>query len=211
MCSCTGDAELGLNAAYSLADEINELAAHISAATCRWLGLISDFDRGEGHIHFGFPTCAEWLAWSCSLSTHTAREHVRVARALDDLPRVKESFGSGKLSFSKARALTRIATAENEEYLLMLAEHETAAQLEQTVRYYRRTTAVALDEANAARERRYLSACWDDDGFLNLRGRLSAEEGALVMQALETARETLRAEARTPDGQSDVSVVGQFN
>jgi hypothetical protein len=205
MCSCAGDAELGLEGAYSLADEINQLAAHISAATCRWLGLISEFDRGEGHIHYGFPTCADWLAWSCSLSRGTAREHVRVARALDDLPRVRASFAAGKLSFSKARALTRIATAENEQYLLMLAEHETAAQLEQTVRGYRRTTAVALDEAEAARERRFLSCGWDDDGFLNIRGRLSAEEGALVMQALEIARETLRAEARTPNGQSDVS------
>jgi len=165
MCSGSADGgELGPQGAQALADEINELAAHISAATCRWLRLIARFDRGEGHVQHGFATCAEWLAWSCSISPPTAREHVRVARALDDLPRVCASFGRGRLSYSKVRALSRIATADNEDYLLMLAEHATAAQLERTVRNYRRCTATSLDEANAAHARRHLYCDWDDDG-----------------------------------------------
>jgi len=207
MCSrpAEGAEDLGLQAAESLADEINELAAHISAATCRWLRLIARFDRGEGHIQYGFPTCADWLAWSCSVSPATAREQVRVARALDELPKVRASFAGGKLSYSKVRALSRIATPENEDYLLMLAEHATAAQLERTVRNYRRSTTVSLEDANAAHARRQLCCSWDDDGFLNIRGRLGPEEGAAFMQALEVAAETLRQEAHTPNGQSHVS------
>ena len=205
MCSDPEVETLGLQAAYSLADEINELAAHISAATCRWLELIAQFDRGEGHLQYGFATCAEWLAWSCSISPATAREQVRVARALDELPRVRASFAAGRLSYSKVRAMSRIATHENEDYLLMLGEHATAAQLEETVRKYRRCTAASLEEANAAHERRHLCCNWDDDGFLSIRGRLAPEEGAVVMQALELARETLRTGMRTPNGQADVS------
>ena len=213
MCSGPETEPLSLPAAYSLGDEINELAAHIAAATCRWLQLIAQFDRGEGHLQFGFATCAEWLAWSCSISPATAREQVRVARALDELPRVRAAFARGHLTYSKVRAMSRIATTDNEEYLLMLAQHATAAQLEETVRKYRGSSAVSLEEANAAHEQRQLSCTWDDDGFLNIRGRLATEEGALLVQALEIARETLRAHARadvraaadTPNGQSHVS------
>jgi Domain of unknown function (DUF222)/HNH endonuclease len=196
---------LGREAAYSLADEINELAAHISAATCRWLALIAEFDRGEGQVQYGFGTCAEWLAWSCGISPATAREQVRVARALEELPKVRRSFARGKVSYSKVRAMSRIATAESEDYLLTLGEHATAAQLERTVRNYRRCTSVSLEDATASHERRYLHCGWDDDCFVNISGRLACEEGAIVMQALEVARETLRAEAHTPKGQSGVS------
>ena len=205
MCSYDENRSLRLKSAHSLADEINELAAHISAGTCRWLELIARFDREEGHLHYGFAGCAEWLAWSCSISPATAREQVRVAHALDELPKVRASFAAGRLSYSKVRAMSRIATAENEDYLLMIAEHATAAQLEETVRKYRRCRAVSLEEANTAHEQRHLYCEWDDDGFLTIRGRLAPEEGAVLMQALELTRETLRTEAHTPNGQPHVS------
>ncbi len=163
--------------AYRLGDEINELAAHISAATCRWLSLIADFDEAEAHTWFGFATCADWLAWSCGVSGPTARQHVRVARALRELGRVRECFARGELSYSKVRALSRIATPENEDYVLMLAQHCTAAQLERVVRNYRRCTATALEEANAAHANRHVYWSWDDEGYLNIRGRLTPEEG----------------------------------
>ena len=194
-----------------LAGEITELAAHIAAATCRWLLLVAEFDRREGHLHWGMARCEEWLAWCCSLSPETARQQVRVARRLADLPLVRDSFARGELTYSKVRALVRIATAENERELVELGRHATAAQLERVVRGYRRSAAVALDQANQAYADRYLSLSWDDDGSLLIRGRLAPEEGAVVMRALEQGRELLRADARsaaeatgagarTPDG-----------
>ena len=87
----------------------------------------------------------------------------------------------------------------------MLGRHATAAQLERTIRSYRRCAPCSLDDANAVRAMRHLDCRWDDDGFLSVRGRLAPEEGALVVQALEAARQTLRDAAHTPNGRSDVS------
>src|SRR5919198_745775 len=73
--------------------EIGELAAHINAATARWLGLVAEFDRRRGHWEWGFGDCARWLSWRCSLAPRATREHVRVARALEDLPLVRAYRG----------------------------------------------------------------------------------------------------------------------
>src|SRR5205085_12670754 len=72
--------------------EICELAAHLAAATCRWLLLIAEFDEREGWAEWGVCSCAHWLSWRCSIAPRSAREHVRVARALAGLGAVREAF-----------------------------------------------------------------------------------------------------------------------
>jgi hypothetical protein len=170
---------------------IAHLAADINAATCRWLLLIAEFDRRCGHERSGFVSCSSWLAWRCSLTARAAREQLRVARSLAELPRIRAAFGSGRLSYSKVRALTRVAGPAMEAELLELAEHASAAQLERIVRGYRRATA---EDAELARERRHLSTRWEDDGTLSVRGNLPGEEGALLLKALELVRARLRDE-----------------
>jgi hypothetical protein len=173
-----------------LADEIGELAAHIAASTCRWLSLVAEFDRRQGYLEWGMHATWVWLAWRCALTPRAAQEHVRVARALEELPRTRAAFARGELTYSKVRALTRVAHEDNEELLLTHARYATAAQLERICRAYR---GVTLLEAGRAHELRHLSYSWDsDDGSLHLRGRLSAEEGALLVAALETGFDTLR-------------------
>ncbi|MDQ3571148.1 MAG: 13E12 repeat family protein, partial [Actinomycetota bacterium] len=87
--------------------EITELAADIWAATSRWLGLVAEFDRREGWASWGCRSCAHWLSWRCGVALNAAREKVRVARKLEDLPDISEAFSRGELSYSKVRALTR--------------------------------------------------------------------------------------------------------
>ena len=99
------DRELQLK---QLGDEIAELAAHLTAATARLLELIREFDARGGWGN-GFRSCAEWLTWRVGLAPNAAREHVRVARALGSLPRLAAALGRGELSYSKVRALTRVA------------------------------------------------------------------------------------------------------
>jgi len=169
--------------------EICELAAHINAATCRWLNLAAEFDRRGGHEELGFVSCASWLAWKCSLTPRAAREQLRVARGLRRLPRIAAAFRRGTLSYSKVRALTRVAEPEMEEELLELAEEATAAQLERVLRGYR--GALHADAASNAHDRRHLATQWEDDGTLSIRGNLPPEEGALLLKALELAREAL--------------------
>src|SRR5919206_3388934 len=119
-----------------LEQEIGQLAAHIHAATCRWLLLVAEFDRREGWAEWGCRSCAHWLGHQCRLAPSAAREHIRVARRLAELPAIRAAFGSGELSYSQVRALTRAATPELEPTLLEIARYATAAQLERTLRAY---------------------------------------------------------------------------
>jgi len=167
--------------------EICELSAHIAAATCRWLTLLAEFDERRGWAEWGVYSCAHWLSWRCSVSPRSAREHVRVARALVQLPQVQESFAAGELSYSKVRALTRVATAENESYLLQLAQHATGGQLDRIVRSYRGVLRATREHAQQTIERRALRYEWQEDGSLRLEATLPADDGALVLAALEAA------------------------
>ena len=114
--------------------EIATLAAHLSAAECRWLQLVAEFDRREAWLQWGCRTCAFWLSWKCGLDIRSAQEKLRVAHALEELPLVTEAFAAGSLSYSKVRAISRIATPENEEALVTLGLRATAAHMESIVR-----------------------------------------------------------------------------
>jgi hypothetical protein len=184
--------------------EICELAAHIAAATCRWLTLAAEFDRRRGHELFGFASCASWLAWRCSLTPRAAREQLRVARALRELPRIRAAFARGSLSYSKVRALTRVAEPEMEGELLELAEDATAAQLERLLRGYR--GAIAADAAEQTLSRRHLTTRWEDDGTLTIRGNLPPDEAALFLRGLERARQEVWKDAAEPPDRADALV-----
>ena len=173
-----------------LEDEIAELAAHIDAATYRLLRAISEFDRRDGW-GTGFCSCAHWLSFRVGICLVTAREKVRVARALDDLPRISEALARGCISYSKVRELTRIATLDNEENLVELALAGTAAHVQRVVRAYRRTEQAELETAELQREGRYLNLYTDDNGMLVVEGRLPAEVGALLTRAVEAAEQEL--------------------
>jgi 5-methylcytosine-specific restriction endonuclease McrA len=193
----------------ALGDEIARLAAHLHAATYQLLVLIRAFDEREGWGN-GFRSCAEWLSWRTGIAPGAAREKVRVARALGSLPRISGSMARGEMSYSKVRALSRVATPENEGELLETARHTTAAQLERLVGAWRRVD--RLEEVEREREghqRRYLRLYPDEDGSYVLRGRLDPEVGALLQQALAWAGEALyRREAGEARERAGASVEG---
>ena len=109
-----------------------------------------------------------------------AREHVRVAKALRRLPLITAAFVEGRISYAKARALTRVAEPATEATMLDFAVTVTASQVERTLREVRRADRV--DERTIA-ERRLFDYYWDDDGMLVLRARLAPEEGADLLTA----------------------------
>jgi len=196
--------EFGTLSLERLEAEIGELAAHIQAATCRWLLMVAELDRREGWAGWGCRSCAEWLSLRCGLALGPGREHVRVAHRLTELPLVRAEFGAGRLSYSKVRAITRVATPDSEDELVELALHATAAQLERIVRAYRTAASGDLESANRASEERSLSWMWDDDGSLIVRGRLPAEEGALFLNALQCARREIAEETRSVPAETPV-------
>ncbi len=185
----------------ALEAEITQLWGHINAATAHFLALLAEFDRREGWAQHGIASCAHWLSWQCGIGPVAAREKVRVARALESLPKIAGAFGEGRLSYSKVRALTRVATAATEDTLLNIALNGTAAHVERTVRGFRRAVRyLERDEAEAMHERRYLE-CWrESDGSVRLEARLAPEVGEMLLKALEAAHAQL--EERVGDAES---------
>ena len=180
--------------------QICELAGHLAAATCRFLVLLGDFDARQGWASWEMTSCAQWLSWKCQMSSGTAREHVRVARALRDLPVIRARFAAARLSYAKVRALTRIATPATEADLAELAGPMTGNQLERFARAHRQVT--RADDAEA-RVRRRLVWRFEEDGSLSGTFRLPPLAGAVLLQALRAACDDLAGPAGDPRG--DVS------
>jgi len=184
-----------------LGDEIADLSAHLEAATARLLDLIREFDTRGGWSN-GFRSCAAWLSWRVGYAPGAAREHVRVARALGTLPLLSHALARGELSYAKVRELTRVATPETEERLLAVGRTGTAEHVERIVRGWRRMDRKAeAQEAARHHTARALHVYQDEDGTVRVRGRLAPEVGALVLKALEAARESLyqRRRKEAPD------------
>ena len=136
------------------------------------------------------PSCAHWLAWRCGFDMVTAREKVRVARKLADLPLIREKFRTGELSYSKVRAITRVAEPDTEQDWVEAGLEHTAAQLERLVRTYRQSG--RLNEPGAAInawKHRYFECRTQEHGSLVFEGRMPAEVGAMLQQALDRAME----------------------
>ena len=185
----------------ALEAQITELWGNINAATAHFLALLAEFDRREGWAQHGVANCAHWLSWQCGIGAVAAREKVRTARALESLPKTQAAFVEGRLSYSKVRALTRVATGETEEELLHIALNGTAAHVERTVRGFRRVVRyLERGEAKAMHERRYLDCRRDSDGSVKLEARLSPEVSEMLLKALEAAHAEL--EARDGDKES---------
>jgi hypothetical protein len=191
----------------ALEEEIVILAAHIHAAEHRFLVLVAEFDRLRGWELGGHRSCAHWLSFRTGIDLGAARERVRAARALVDLPETSASMSRGELSFSAVRALTRVATADNESDLLELARGCTTAQLERMVRGFKLGS--RQDEADRERERfesRFLSVFPDEEGMYVVKGRLTPEIGGLLMRAVEAAGDALYRERGAKSVSAEVGI-----
>src|SRR5579875_658189 len=163
----------------SLETQICELAGHLAAATCRFLLLLAEFDLRRGWASWDMPSCAAWLSWKCQMSSSTAREHVRVARALGALPVIRTEFAAGRMSYSKVRALTRIADPDTDRDLAEMAGPMTANQLDRFARAHR-----TVVNAGENRLKRRLTWRFEEDGSLSLTAHLPPEDGVAVLTAL---------------------------
>ena len=177
-----------------LGNQIAELSARIDAATYELLCHLHEFDLRHGWE--GWRSCAHWLNWRTGLDLGAAREKLRVAAALADLNHVAAAMARGQLSYSKVRALTRVASPATEARLLAVALCATAAQVERLVRAWRRVDRDAQPDAEQVLlASRTLSMQVDEDGMVVLRGRLPPEVGALLLRAVEAALEQVPASA----------------
>ena len=205
-----------------LADKITTLAGQINAAEYRFLKMIAEFDRRVAWEGPGIRSCAYWLNWKCGIAMGAAREKVRAAKALDGLPEINAAFEKGELSYSKVRAMTRVATEQNESFLLNIAQYGTAQHMEKLVGVFRTVSRVEdyagadaarivgeLDEsivisepeldqrrAQLLYESREVSCYQDDEGMWIIKAKLPAEEGGLLVKMITTLADEKMSEEK---------------
>lgn len=146
--------------------------------------MLGEFDqRGGAGWYVGLKSTAHWVSWACSMSPGTAREHVRIARALPSMPRTVAAFKEGRLSYSKVREMTRVADRVDEDVLVDLACAMTASQLARTLSSVRAVDGARLGQ-DAIRQARWNAR---EDGMIEIRATLPPEMGAELITALDLA------------------------
>ena len=174
---------------------IASFAASANAAQYRLLEAIGEFDALDGWCASGCRSYPEWLSYRIGMTLGPARERVRVARALRELPNISAEMKSGQLSYCKARAITRVATPESDQEWVDLARLSTGRQLEQMTQLHGREKTDAFGEKT---EHDPSKDTWlrhhFDDGMMVIQVRVEPEEGERVLSALRAARDTLRDE-----------------
>jgi hypothetical protein len=177
----------------ALATQIAELSFRIDTAKHALLTHLRNFDIHEGWANTGFLSTAAWLSWRIDIGPVAAREYVRVARALGELKLVDAVFASGKLSYSKVRAITRSATLETEQDFLDIAPHATASQIEKLSAAYRR---VRIDPDQPSQEgRRFVRRSETASGMIRIEAQLPPEQANILWEAINAA---LDADRETP-------------
>ena len=171
--------------------ELAELSAHLDAAVHRQLVLIRVIDESGLWHRQGAKCCAHWLNWRISLDLGAARERIRVGRALKVLPAIDDAFRTARLSYSKVRAMTRVATPANESKLLAIALESTASQLERVCRGVRKQQAEPGDEDAIER---WVRLRHRGEPTVRLEAELLPDEAERVMEALRVVRVQMAAE-----------------
>ena len=177
--------------------DLMSFASLIAAATGRWLGWLAEYDRREGWAHWGCKSAAHWLSYACGMSERTGRDHVRVARALEHLPVVQAALVAGELSFSKARALTRLERPIDEEAMVELARTATAAQLDRIVAGHRQIDA-SLNPDHDTNSRSYRQRTLAN-GMVEVSVVVTPDVAELIDSSVAARVEENLAEAGDPD------------
>lgn len=159
---------------------------------------IAAFDERKGAHRWGHASTVEWLTAECAMERRTARDYVRVARRLARWPLVAEAFALRQLSYCQVRAISRAEETEDEAALLRAAHGRTVRQIEQHVRRLRSSRCADLDAAHEGRAKRHLTWFVDDVGSVRFFGRLSAEQGAAFVDALESRAEEAEGDPADP-------------
>ena len=162
---------------------VRDMAAHLNFADWRFVKLIAAMDRTRGWREGGYCSLGNWLDHRCGLGPCASRERIRIGRALERLPRIDAAFREGVISYSKVRAITRVATPETDAMLLAIAGGSSAARLESLVRTHERAGGGEGPRASSEARRRLT---WHyEDGMLVITAAVPAERGALVVKALQ--------------------------
>jgi hypothetical protein len=183
-----------------LAGRISAAAAEAARSQYVLLELLGEFDAiGAMRYWNDFKSLAHWLSWSCSMTPGVAREHFRVAKALRRMPTIAELLREGRLSYSKVREVTRVVDVVDEGRSAGLALTATASQLARMISGFRSADGLRISQQT----KRRVSWHEREDGMIEFRGRLPKEEAAVVLAAMDAAKDQFGPPPSKPDPGKD--------
>jgi Domain of unknown function (DUF222)/HNH endonuclease len=179
-----------------LAGRICAAAADTARSTDTFLELLGEFDAINAIRYWtDFKSLAHWLSWSCSTTPGVAREHVRVAKALRRMPTVAGLLAEGRLSYSKVREITRVVDVVDEQKVCQLAVTATASQRARMIAGFRAADGLRTNQQT----KRKVSWSEREDGMVEFWARLPKEEAAVLLAALDTAKDRFGPPHAKPD------------
>jgi hypothetical protein len=170
----------------SLREQVIMVGQRWSAAQHRLLELVVALEESGEWAVDGATTCAHWVADALDVEVCTAREWLRIGRKLKALTTINEAFVDGRLSYSKVRTLTRVATPANESELEAIAEDVPAGRLAHALAGW--LTRHETPEETEARHRAARTMSWrvDPDGMVAAFVRLPPADAQVLMRAIDT-------------------------
>ena len=205
----TGSAQSARRARPGLRNELVEIGRRWTVSQVRLVRLATELDDSGEWALDGSPTCAHWIASALDVEVCTARGWLRVGRALRRLPLTGAAVDEGRLSFTKVRSLTRLATPDNEAELVELAEQTAAGKLGMALAAWS-AQFDDPDERNR-RQHRERSLSWrtEPDGMVSVTGRLTPLQAGVFSSVVDTT--VMHRDGRdgtgwnTTDGENDAT------
>lgn len=161
------------------------LAAQASTTRHRLLKLLAAYDRRGAWAAWGATSCAAWWAEVAQIEPSTAREHLRVARALHELPALDAALAEGRLSYAKIKAISRIADEETVEELIRVASPCPAGRLGIVLAAWAAGRMAGDAMAEAHHQARRVSYRVEPDGMVTTIIHQPPGEGAALHAAID--------------------------
>jgi hypothetical protein len=184
--------------AASLRAEVVQVGQRCAAQQYRLVRVVAALDSSEEWALDGAITCAHWVADALDVEVCTAREWLRIGHALEALPLADAALAAGRLSYSKIRTLTRVATPDTEAELCELAERVPAGRLACEIARWRSRRESPEETEARQKKQTSMTARIDVEGMGVIRLRLPPADFGTVMAMVET-----RVRNRRPHASAD--------
>lgn len=183
-------------------EDFTELQRAVELLEVERLRRLAEIDRRRLFERDGHLSAASWLATTFKVAWGTAREHLRIARALEEMPQTRQALDAGELSMSAVRVLVAARDSDPsafgrcEKELVEAARIHSMQDLQRVAAYWRQAVEreQSLEGDDKVRERRRLHASVSFLGMVRVDGDLDPETGETLLTAL---RAVLDAESRS--------------
>lgn len=169
-----------------LTRDLNDALTTWSTSQRTVIGLAADFaDSGEW-MATAAVSAAHWIAGVADIEVCTAREWIRVGRKLRSLTVIADLFEADELSYSKVRALSRVATPRNEHQLAAIAVDVPAGALPRAIAAWLHRNSDDQELERMQQEQRSVTWRNEPDGMVTFTARLPPLVAGVLISQLTT-------------------------